>query len=413
MRSRSARAAAGFAALALTATACGGGSGDGDGSAAGTLVIWSDPERADAIQSAAAEFSEANGIEVDVQNVSFDDIQGDVVNAHQAGNAPDVFIGAHDWTGNLLRNGTVQPIELPADRAGTLDERAVAAMTLEDQLLGVPYAQENIFLMRNTELAPDAPETFEDLVEAGSELTDSGEAEEVLAMAVGQEGDPYRMNALMSSAGGYLFGEDAEGNPDPSDLGIGSDATIEAMEKVAEYGEEGEGVLRRSITLENQDALFFDGKAPFFVAGPWSIADAAESGIDYEISALPGFAGMDPATPYIGYQSFFVTEGSANSALAEEFVVNYVTDSEFILALYEADPRTPVQSEALESVSADDPDVSTMAETGADGVPMPSIPEMGETWEPLGVAQAQIIGGADPREALETAHDTVTERIGE
>ncbi|WP_435825782.1 sugar ABC transporter substrate-binding protein [Nocardiopsis alba] len=400
-----------MAAIALTASAC-GGDGDAGDTSAPTLVIWSDPERADAVQSAAAAFGEANGIEIDVQNVSFDDIQGDVVNAHQAGNAPDIFVGAHDWTGNLMRNGTVQPIDLPADREAALDETALEAMTLEGRLLGVPYTQENIFLMRNTELAPDAPETFEELVEIGTGLKEAGEAEEVLAMAVGQEGDPYRMNALMTSAGGYLFGQDSEGDWDPEDLGIGSDETIEAMELIAEYGEAGEGVLRRSIDLENEAALFFDGKAPFFVAGPWTIGDAEASDIDYEISAIPGFEGKDPAAPYIGYQAFFVTDGSPNSALAEEFVVNHVTDPDFILSLYEADPRTPVQLEALETISAENPAIATMAETGENGMPMPNIPEMGETWDPLGIAQARIIGGEDVRESLETAHETVAERIG-
>ncbi|MGW9636598.1 sugar ABC transporter substrate-binding protein [Nocardiopsis alba] len=411
MRSSRVSAVAGIAAIALTASAC-GGDGDAGDTSAPTLVIWSDPERADAVQSAAAAFGEANGIEIDVQNVSFDDIQGDVVNAHQAGNAPDIFVGAHDWTGNLMRNGTVQPIDLPADREAALDETALEAMTLEGRLLGVPYTQENIFLMRNTELAPDAPETFEELVEIGAGLKEAGEAEEVLAMAVGQEGDPYRMNALMTSAGGYLFGQDSEGDWDPEDLGIGSDETIEAMELIAEYGEAGEGVLRRSIDLENEAALFFDGKAPFFVAGPWTIGDAEASDIDYEISAIPGFEGKDPAAPYIGYQAFFVTDGSPNSALAEEFVVNHVTDPDFILSLYEADPRTPVQLEALETISAENPAIATMAETGENGMPMPNIPEMGETWDPLGIAQARIIGGEDVRESLETAHETVAERIG-
>src|SRR5699024_2545456 len=175
MRFLSTPAAAGIAAITLMATACGGDGGDngGDnGSNEGTLVIWSDPERADAIQEAAEEFAETNGIEVDVQNVSFDDIQGDVVNAHQAGNAPDLFLGAHDWVGNLMRNGAVQPIELPSDRAEELDETAIEAMSLDGQLLGVPYAQENIFLMRNTDVAPDSPETFEELVETGTELKD-------------------------------------------------------------------------------------------------------------------------------------------------------------------------------------------------------------------------------------------------
>lgn len=108
-----------------------------------------------------------------------------------------------------------------------------------------------------------------------------------------------------------------------------------------------------------------------------------------------------------------MTEGSANSALAEEFVTNYVTDTDFILSLYEIDPRTPVQTEALESVSAENPDIAAIAEAGAEGIPMPSIPEMGETWQPLGVAQADIIGGADPREAMEAAAETISEQIGE
>src|SRR5699024_11878405 len=117
-------------------------------------------------------------------------------------------------------------------------------------------------------------------------------------MAVGQEGDPYRMNALMSSAGGYLFGQDDNGDWDPEDLGVGSDETIEAMEKLAEYGEDGEGVLRRSIGLENEASLFFDGDAPFLVAGPWSIGDANASAIDYALSAIHGLQGSGPATPH-------------------------------------------------------------------------------------------------------------------
>ncbi|MFV2194687.1 sugar ABC transporter substrate-binding protein [Nocardiopsis sp. LOL_012] len=415
MRLRTASALAGITAVALAATACGGeGTGDSGGeAAAGTLVIWTDPERADAVEQSAAAFAETNGIDVSVNAVAFEDMQGDVLNAYQAGNAPDVFIGAHDWTGNLVRNGAVQPIELPQDRADLLDPTSLEAMTYDGQLFGVPYSQENIFLMRNTELAPEAPRTFEELVETGSALKEDGEVSEVLSMAVGQEGDPYRMNALFTSAGGYLFGQDDTGTWDPADLGVDTEASVAAMERIAEYGEAGEGVLRRSITTENDAALFFDGETAFFVAGPWNIADADASGVDYAISPIPGFEDGGPASPYIGYQSFFVTEGSANTALAEEFVTNYVTDTDFILDLYAADPRTPVQAEALETVSADDPNIGAIAEAGAEGMPMPSIPEMGETWQPLGVAQAEIIGGTDPAEAMESAAVTISDQIGE
>ncbi|WP_306371379.1 extracellular solute-binding protein [Nocardiopsis sp. CC223A] len=412
MRLRSAPAIAALAATALMATACGGGDEDAQENTDTTLVIWSDPERAAAIEAAAQNFADTNGVRVDVQQLAFGDIQGDLLNAHQAGNAPDIFIGAHDWTGNLVRNGAVQPVELPEHRAETLDETSVQALTYDSQLFGVPYSQENIFLMRNTALAPDAPETFEELVEVGTSLKDGGETSEVLSMAVGQEGDPYRMNALFTSAGGYLFGQDAEGNWDPNDLGLNSDESIAAMEKIAEYGESGQGVLRRSIDTQNDASLFFDGEAPFFIAGPWNIGDADAADLEYAISPIPGFEGEGPARPYIGYQAFFITEGSANSALAQEFLANHVTDPGFILSLYESDPRTPVQLEALEEVSASDANIAAIAEAGAEGMPMPSIPEMGETWEPLGKAEAAIIGGADVRETMESTHETIAEKIG-
>lgn len=415
MKFRSAGVLTGAAAIALMATACNGGGDDEageSGAAEGTMVIWVDAERADAVQAAAEEFGQANGIDVDVQSQTFDDIQGDVLTAHQAGNAPDVFIGAHDWTGNLVRNGAIQPIELPQDRADGLGEVALDAVTFDGQLFAVPYAQENIFLMRNTDLVPDAPATFEELVEAGTDLKEAGDVDEVLAMAVGQEGEPYRMNALFSSAGGYLFGQDENGTWDPADLGVGTGESIAAMERIAEYGEAGEGVLRRSIDTENDATLFYDESAPFFIAGPWNVGDANASGVSYDISPIPGFADGGPARPYIGVQAFFVTEGSANSALAQEFVTNYVTDSEFVLDLYEADPRMPVQTEALEQVSADDPNIAKISEAGEEGMPMPSIPEMGETWGPLGNAQAAAIAGDDVAEAMEAAHETIAAEIG-
>ena len=58
-------------------------------------------------------------------------------------------------------------------------------MTFNGQIYGVPYALENIALYRNTDLAPTAPATMEDLVTTGEALKAAGKVTEMLALPVG------------------------------------------------------------------------------------------------------------------------------------------------------------------------------------------------------------------------------------
>ena len=413
MRPRTAapRALAGAAALALAATACGSGESV-DEAAGNSLVIWADPERTDVLQPFAEEFGEANGVRVEVQSLPVDDIQGDFVTAHEAGSGPDILVGAHDWIGNLVQNGSIDPVQLPGDAAERFDEGAIDAVTYQGQLYGVPYAMESLMLVRNTELAPEAPATVEELVETGAALKEDGEAKEILGLQVSQTGDPFHLQPFYSSAGGYLFGTDDEGDPDPSDLGVGTDASVEAMEKVAELGEDGDGALKRSIDGDNVGALFERGETPYFVTGPWSLAGIKDAGVDYAISPVPGFEGMDEARPFLGVQSFFVASGGENKVLAEEFIVNNVAQPELATALYEADPRPPALLEVFEAAEADDPDLSAMMEAAEQAEPMPAIPEMSAIWDPFGKAQAAVIGGEDPAGAVASAEQAISEQIG-
>ncbi|GAA4888183.1 sugar ABC transporter substrate-binding protein [Streptomonospora salina] len=410
MRIRSAGLAAGTAALALTA-ACGGG-GEGAEQPQGSMVIWADPERTDALQTFADEFGEANGLDVEVREVATDTIQSDFVTAHEGGSGPDVVVGAHDWIGNLVQNGAVDPVQLPQDKVDALNEVAVDAVTYDGQLYGVPYAMENLALIRNTELAPEAPESVEELAETGAQLKEDGEVEETLGLQVSQTGDPYHMQPFYSSAGGYLFGTDDQGNADPSDLGVGTPESVDAFEKIAEFGEEGENAFKRSIDGDNVGNLFTQGKTPYFVTGPWSLASVQEAGVDYDISPVPGFEDGGDAVPFVGVQAFFVASGSENKVLAEEFVTNYVADPELSTALYEADPRPPALTAVSDELSQDDPDIGTFIDAGSGGRPMPAIPEMDAIWDPFGKAQAAVIGGADPQQAVDSAAETISEEIG-
>ena len=403
--------------LALAASGC-GDSGSDDKPAAGEsakatggkLVIWADDKRTAALKPFAEEFGKENGVTVEVQAVS-KDLQTNFVTASQQGSGPDVVVGAHDWIGNMVQNGAIDPVQLAAEQKAGFNETAIKAVTFNGQLYGVPYATENVALIRNTALAPEAPKTIEELVTTGKKLKAEKKVSEILCLQSGQNGDAYHIYPLYTSAGGYLFGTAANGDYDPKDLGVGKPESIAAFQKIAKLGEKGEGALKRSITPENSIASFGAKKCAFLVSGPWAIADAKKANITYDISPVPGFADGKEAAPFVGVQAFYVAAKGKNKALAQEFVTNYVTKPELAVALYQAEPRPPALTAAFDQVKGEDPDLAKFSEAGKNGQVLPAIPAMAAIWDPFGKAEAAVIGGADPAKTITAAGKTIAGQI--
>ena len=403
---RLARAAA--AALVLALSACGSDTDADTAEPARLLTIWADDERALALMTFAEAYSRTSDAQVEVIVVEHEELRASFVSAHANGLGPDIMVGPHDWTGDLVAADAVAPVSLDAGAAEAFTPGALDAVTYDGAVYGVPYATENLALIRNTDLAPSAPETMEELVETGSDVVDAGRASRVLGLQVGEEGDAYHVHPLFTSAGGYLFGQDGAGDPDPTDLGVAAPESVAAFERLAELGEAGSGVLTRDTTADGAAELFTGGETPYFVTGPWSLSAIKEAGVAYGISPVPPFADGAPARPLIGVQTFFVAAGASDPDLARTFAADFVSDPEFSVILYEADPRVPALVDALETVSEQDPDVQAFQNAGANGLPMPAIPEMDAVWGPFSQAGADIIAGADPAEELAEAEELIT-----
>lgn len=423
IRRKSFLALSGLAATTTMLAACGGSdsgdsgttgsgasdAGGGDAAAGGgaRLVIWADEEKAPALEPSAKAWGEKNGVEVVVEVVPGDELQGNFVTANQAGNGPDITMGAHDWIGNLVQNGAISPVQLPSDVDQSIAPVGIEAVTYDGQTYGVPYAVETLALYANNDLT-DVPEpsTIEELVEAAKK----GGADNILSLPIGESGDPYHMQPIYTSAGGYLFGKDADGNLDPSDLGVGKEGSLKAADKIAELGKE--GVLKTSITGDNSISLFAEGKSAYLISGPWALADVRKSGVDFTLSAIPGFEGMEPAAPFAGVNSFYVASNAKNAGFAQQFMTDVASNPEVAEAMYEANPLPPVNLQLREKIAASDEHVMTFAEAAEAADPMPAIPAMSAIWEPLGIAQANIVSGKDPHSAMKAAGEEIATAIG-
>jgi arabinogalactan oligomer / maltooligosaccharide transport system substrate-binding protein len=395
----------------LLLAGCGGGDGaSGGANGRVSLTIWADDKYSRAIKGSAAQWGEQNDVRVNVQTVS-EDLQSVFVTASQAGKGPDLVMGAHDWIGNLVQNGAIDPLQLTDDTRAAFNELSIEGVTYNGQIYGIPYAIENIVLFRNTDLAPEAPKTMEQLVAKGKELKSAGKVSEIMALPVGPNGDPYHMYPIYTSAGGYLFGKGPEGDYDPKDLGVGKPGAVNAFERIRALGEEGEGALKRSISPDNVTSLFTGRKTAFLLSGPWQIPDIKKSGVKYAISPIPPFQNGDEAKPFVGVQAMYVASKGRFKSLAQEFATNYFIQPQVAMALYKADQRPPPLKAAFEEVTKTDPDMARILEAGRNGDIMPAIPAMATVWDPLGKAQAAVIGGAPPASTAAAAADAISGQI--
>lgn len=370
------------------------------------LVIWADEKKANSLKEAAMKWGEAQGITVAVQVVA-NEIQANFVTANQAGNGPDVVLGAHDWIGNLVQNNSVSPITLADSVKANISEVGINAVTYDNQMYGVPYAVETLALFVNKGLTSvAAPATIEELVAAGQ----AAGTEAVLSLPVGEAGDAYHMQPLYTSGGGYLFGKNADGTLNPKDVGVGGEGSLAAAAKIGELG--AQGVLKTSITGDNAISLFTEGKAPYLVSGPWALADVVKAGIDYAVVQIPGFEGMNPARPFAGVNAFYVASKGKNAAFAQTFVTDVVKDTTITRAMFDLNQLPPVQKDLAEELKGDFPDLVTFATLASDNAdPMPAIPEMSAIWGPLGKAEANIVGGSDPASTMTSAGDEIKKTI--
>ncbi|GAB2601330.1 sugar ABC transporter substrate-binding protein [Pseudactinotalea suaedae] len=413
-------AAAAGLTLALAACQSGGGTDtetttDGESTgeetsepaASGTLTIWADELRAEPLTEVAAQFESETGVTVEIVQKNFDDIRPEFLAQAPTGEGPDVIVGAHDWTGELVTAGVVAPVDLGV-RSEEFVDVAVNAFNYEGSNYGVPYGIENIALVRNDGLTDVAPATWDEMIAAG----EAAGVQYPVLLQQGDGGDAYHMYPFQTSFGAPVFATDESGAYVP-ELALGGEAGTAFAEWLAANGAAGTGALQTAVTADIAKEAFANGESAFIVTGPWNISAFTDAGLEVSVLPIPA-AGSETATPFVGVQGFFVNATSENQLLANSFLLDYVATDEVQTALYTSGGRIPALTSASDAVSADDPIVAGFAAAGEVGVPMPTLPQMGAVWEFWGTTQADIIAGdaSDPAAAWQTMVENIQGAIG-
>lgn len=397
-----------------TNTPAPGGSSSATSNAApsmsGSLTIWVDSNRQPVIAPIAEEFTKATGVKVELVTKDNEKIRDDFISQAPTGKGPDIIVGAHDWTGKLVQSGVIAPIEL-GSKAKDFEDVSIKAFTYDGKVYGVPYSIENIALVRNTTLAPNAPKTFDELLTSGKQLVTDGKAKKALLVGMDpKSGDPYHLYPLQASFGAPVFTMKSDGSYDAKTVAMGGEGGTKFATLLQTLGKE--KILDLNLTGDIAKEQFTKGQAPYWITGPWNLKDLKASGVKYSIEAIPSAGGKD-ATPFVGVQGFFINSKSANKVAASKFLLDYIGTEKNQTALANSGFRAPANKAAFAKVNSSDKDIAAFGAVGTKGVPMPNIPQMDAVWTDWGSTEAALIKGeaTDPAKAWSDMVTSIQNKI--
>ena len=378
----------GFAAAAIFAVAVSGviAAPSNAASAAQVVTIWngSDTAAKDQQTPIIAAWAKTQGITINV--VYKKDMRNEFIKAVPEGKGPDLMVGAHDWTGQLVGAGVVAPVAL-GSLGSSFSAATKSGFTVNGKLYGMPIYSENIALIWNKRDSVDPTgKTFSELVNSKSGLALTRDL---------TNGDPYHWSTIASSFGLTLFTRDKSGWTTTLGYGgAGSDAYANFLANDAKN-------LIRPADGWDQSACTLQ-KGAYIISGPWmynhgqdTISGCSAKALkasEIGIANIPSAGGktVHQFSGVYGYWQSSKVAGNPN-AVSVGKVLRYVGSAEFQLALNKAGNNIPVNQQALKSMT--DKNLAAFGLAGVNAYPMPSYVFMDTVWSKVGSAEAAIIAG--------------------
>lgn len=375
--------------------------------APGPIVVWADATRATVLEKVFADGFKGTKVKVVTKDLAA--IRSEIKTV-AAADAPDVIWADAVWTGELVQANLVVPVPLSAKLRGQLRSNALQAFGFSAKNYGMPVWSQNLALVTNAKLVPQPVQTFDELSKKALKLKERGKADVPLAVAQGEKGNAYFMQPLFSGLGGYVFGKDAAGNVNITDVGINNPEFAKNAPLIRTWNKQ--GLISSSIDVEAARQAFINGRAPFWITGQWSTGDLQSLKFKVFVSTVPNIVPGQVPAPWLGVMGFMVTSFAQQHGVQAEalsLVRRGLGAAEVQSQIAALSGRTPARLDASMGKLA-----QAFALAGNQAIPAPNVPQESVVWAPLGaawVASTKGAGATAPRKAFATAQQQVLDAL--
>jgi arabinogalactan oligomer/maltooligosaccharide transport system substrate-binding protein len=369
------------------------------------LVMWVRDDYGWNLEQIITTFARDYGVKVRIETMPLAAIREQFPAEADGENAPDIITDSDELVRGYLDQHLLEPVNL-GNKAADYIPFAIQVFTHEGSLYAVPYALENLAFVRNTEMVPELPRTWDEVQEVARAVQDTGAADYGFVLPAG-DGFFYHFYPILDAYGGYLFGTTPDGTLDGHDIGLDNDGAIAAATWLQRMVQD--GLAPAEMNWEEAHAAFETGRAAMIITGPWGIWRFVDAGIPFAVSAFP--AGVHPSRPFVHVQGFLINAHSDKKALAQEFLAGYIATEASMRVIAENTGRISAHMAVYETV--DDPVLRGFEEVLQYGQRYPDLPQAGLAQDMMSEALRQIVAGDQPPQAaLFGAAAAIRQEIG-
>ncbi|WP_265333408.1 extracellular solute-binding protein [Paenibacillus guangzhouensis] len=158
--------------------------------------------------------------------------------------------------------------------------------------------------------------------------------------------------------------------------------------------------------------FFQEGKTAAIINGPWLISNLSKDSLDYGVAPLPLLPNGEHPKSFSGIRALYVNSYTKYPNAAKLFA-SFATNKENLKLRFEMTTQLPPRNDlSNDPILTSNPNALAFLEQAKYSTPMPSIPEMGNVWQPASAAIAAIWNdNQDPTAALNKAVDQIKTAI--
>lgn len=371
-----------------------------------TLKVWTtwQDQTLDWLRSEAASFTSAFGVDIEIVRLDVNELKQQALLAAPQGEAGDVFTGVpHDQIGEMAVGGVLLDMSGYATSAylADLSEQARLGYSYAGKLFGLPMYVEGPALIVNDDLVSALPANYDETMALAKELTTADTFGFMFDIA-----NFYFSYAWLHSEGGYVFGRDASGALNPSDIGLANEGAIRGGEALKALRFD-LGLIPSGTNYDVANGLFVDGALAMIYTGPWAISQYQDAGLNVSVHPVPPLADGSPFSGFMGVQGALVNAFTPHKVEAANFA-KWLSRKDAQVSMAQLSGRIPASISALEAVKSD-PIIAGFGAALVHAEPMPNIPEMGAVWSPMGNALTVLTedANASPAAVLQQAVDEI------
>ncbi|MEH0146496.1 ABC transporter substrate-binding protein [Corynebacterium sp. Q4381] len=254
-----------------------------------------------------------------------DDQRDTLVQSLQAGNA-DYDVMALDvvWTADFAANQWLEPLEGDyAVETSDLLQSTVDSATYNGKLYALPQNTNGQLLFRNTDVIPEAPDTFADIKSACEAI----ETDCLTTQLKQYEGLTVNTLGFIHGWGGEVINDAGQPTIESPEAKAGLQALVDAYE---------DGTIAKASTAateEETNLAFTGGETAFAINWPYMYSNAEEAGVNFEVQPLVGENGVGAST--LGGYNNGINVNSKHKATARDFI-EFIISEENQLSFAEA-----------------------------------------------------------------------------